>query len=86
LSADNIMFSQYALTTSVSYPFSPLLSGTLSAMSLPDIHAFFISPSITWSLLPDVDAVLTSQIFSIGGRSGESVTANALIGSLQWSF
>ncbi|MCO5266140.1 MAG: hypothetical protein M9948_09725 [Lentimicrobium sp.] len=86
LSADNIMFSEYALTTSVSYPFSPLLNGTLSVMSLPDIHAFFISPSLTWSLLPDVDAALTSQIFSVGGRSGESVTATALIGSLQWSF
>jgi hypothetical protein len=86
LSVDNIMFSEFAVTTSVSYPFSPVITGSLAAMSLPDIHAYFISPSVTWSVKSNLDAGLTSQIF--GGSKGIGIngTAIAVIGSLQWSF
>lgn len=86
LSADNIMFSEFAVTTSVSYPFSPVISGSLAAMSLPDIHAYFISPSFTWSVKSNLDASLTSQIFGGSESLGINGTAIAVIGSLQWSF
>lgn len=86
LSADNILFSQYAVTSSVTYPFSPVFGGTLSMMDLPDIHAFFIAPSFTWSLYEDFDVSLGSQVFIGGGKSGFDGSAASLIGGLQYSF
>jgi len=86
LSADNIIFSRYAVTASLSYPVSPILNASLSGMILPDIKAYFISPAITCSAMKNLDISLSSQYFA-----GESVINSntgilVLIGSLQYSF
>jgi len=86
LSADNILFSTYALTASAAYPFSPVLNGSLAIMLLPDINSFFISPTLSYSLLTNLDVSLISQIYGNTGKSNNPGSAVVLIGSLQWSF
>lgn len=67
LRPDNIMFSKYALTISANHPFSPILSGGLAVMGLPDIEAFFVMPNIKYSIVTDLDFEAVAQIF-IGGK------------------
>ncbi|TVQ06603.1 MAG: hypothetical protein EA361_19470 [Bacteroidetes bacterium] len=67
LRPDNIMISEYAVTLSLQHPFSPVFSGSLALMSLPDQEAFFISPSATWSVITNLDLQMVSQVF-LGGK------------------
>ena len=87
LQADNIMFSEYAATISLSHPFSPIFQGGISVMALPDIEAFFVSPSVGYSVITNLDIEILAQIFS-GGK--ESIfyeyAGSAWIASLKYSF
>jgi len=86
LRADNIMFSEYAVTVSADRSFSPILSGGVSAMWLPDIEAGFLRPRIEYSVMRDLDFEVVAQVFA-GGRG--TILENAGIGlfaSLQHSF
>ncbi len=67
LRPDNIMISEYATTLSLQHPFSPVFSGSLAVMGLPDQEALFISPSATWSVITNLDMEMVSQIF-LGGK------------------
>jgi hypothetical protein len=86
LSADNPSFSRFQFTSQVSYPFNPLLNGSLAAVYYPDEKAVFISPSFTYSVTQDIDFFMVTQLF-IG--SGDSVFANAgnvVAASMKWNF
>lgn len=86
LSADNPSFSKFQFTGSGTYPFSPVLNGSLAAILYPDENAVFISPSVTYSLTQNTDVNLLTQLF-IG--SDDSIFANAgsvVAGSVKWNF
>ncbi len=86
LRADNIMFSEYAVTVSADRPFSPIVGGGVSAMWLPDIEAGFIRPRFDYSVMRDLDFEAVAQVFA-GGRG--TILEDAGIGlfaSLQYSF
>ncbi len=86
LRADNIMFSEYGVTLSADHPFSPVFSGGVSAMWLPDIEAGFFRPRMKYSLLRDLDLEIVAQMF-VGGRGTMIENAGtALFASLQYSF
>jgi hypothetical protein len=86
LQPDNIMFSEYAITLSAQHPFSRVVGGGLSIMLLPDIEAFFVMPSLTWSLMTNLDIQILAQIFkgSTGSIFENSGTAGFFI--LQYAF
>ncbi len=86
LRADNIMFSQYAITLSASHQISNLISGTLSIMSLPDVKAAFLMPGIKLSVATNLDFELMSQIFAGGEGSVFKDAGAGLFLSLQYSF
>jgi hypothetical protein len=86
LRADNIMFSEFAVTLSADHPFSPILSGGLAVMGLPDINALFFMPNIKYSAMTDLDFEAVAQIF-IGGKGTIFEGAgSALYAVLQYSF
>jgi len=86
LSPDNIMFSEYAVTASVDHPFSPILSGGIAIMGLPDIDALFFMPNIKYSVMTDLDFEAVGQIF-IGGKGTIFESAgSAWYAVLQYSF
>ncbi|NTW25018.1 MAG: hypothetical protein HGA37_09980 [Lentimicrobium sp.] len=86
LSADNIMFSKFAVTASATYPFSPVFSGSMSAMLLPDIYSVFIAPALVWSLSNSINLTFAAQVFSGGDKSAFSGAGTQLYASFQWSF
>jgi hypothetical protein len=86
LRADNIMFSEYAITFSLQHPFSPVFSGSMAIMSLPDQESFFLSPSFTWSVITNLDLRMVSQIFLGGADTIFSQAGSAWYASLKYSF
>ena len=65
LSAKTMALSEYSLMTSVTYPFTPLLSGTFSTMYFPDSEGYFAGPSIDYSLTNNLSLSMLSQYFDI---------------------
>ena len=86
LSVDNPSISGYQLTTQLAYPVNPLLDVSLAGIWYPDEQAIFLSPSFTYSVLPDLDfRALTQQFFG----ADDSIFANAgsiYSFSLTWNF
>lgn len=82
--ADNIFISKYAVTASLMYPISPVLATSLAAMVMPDIDAFYIMPSLQWSVVRNLDAGFVVQLF----RFAEDPGVTSINGYLQvkWSF
>lgn len=86
LSADNPSFSRFQFMVNGSYPFSPLWNGSLAFIGYPDEEALFISPSVTYSLLQDVDVNLLTRIFFGRDDSAFSKAGNVVAGSVKWNF
>ena len=82
--ADNIFISKYAVTTSLMYPISPVLATSLATVVMPDIDAFYVMPSLQWSVVRNLDAGLVAQLF----RFAEDPGVTSINGYLQvkWSF
>lgn len=84
--ADNPSFSRFQFTSQFSYPFSPILNGSVASIWYPDEEALFFYPTLTYSVMQDLDFNVLTQIF-IG--SDDSVFANAgnvIAASLKWNF
>lgn len=63
-SVKNLSFTEYNFFGQISYPFSPIISGTLSAMYYPQIKGIFAGPSVSFSLMDNLDFSLIAQSFS----------------------
>lgn len=86
LSSDNPTFSRYQFTAQASYPFSPIVNGSLATIWYPDEHSLFISPSLTWSILQDLDLNLIAQLFRGEENSVFAGAGHVMAASLRWSF
>jgi hypothetical protein len=86
LRPDNIMFSEFAATVSINHPISPILSGGLSVMGLPDVKAIFVSPSITWNVLTDLDFGFLAQVFTAKEASVFAEAGSLWMVTLRYSF
>ncbi|MDR4988281.1 MAG: hypothetical protein RG741_05520 [Bacteroidales bacterium] len=86
LSPDNIMFSKYAITLSADRAFSPLFSGGLAMMALPDIEAAFIMPNISYSLLTNLDLECVAQFFAGGKNTIFEEAGYGLFAVVKYSF
>jgi hypothetical protein len=88
LSVKDLSFTQWNFFAQVSYPFTPLLNGTLSAMVFPRIEGFFIGPSLTWSVANNFDFSLLMQVFSgeYPGESGEVEKHNLNFGFVRFRY
>ncbi len=86
LRPDNIMFSKYAVTISADHAFSPVFSGGIALMGLPDIDAAFLMPRINYSLHTDIDLEIISQVFVGGQETIFGQAGTALFCSFKYSF
>ncbi len=64
LSVKDLSFTEYNIFVQASYPATPLLNVTLSAMYYPKIHGFFIGPNISYSLSDNTEASIIAQGFN----------------------
>ncbi|MFW5820747.1 MAG: hypothetical protein ACOCWA_05620 [Bacteroidota bacterium] len=64
LDVKSMSFSEWNLFIQASYPFTPLLNGSISFMYFPDLAGFYTGPSISYSLTNNSVLRLISQIFN----------------------
>lgn len=83
LSAKNLMPTQFAVFGQVSGAFSPIFSGGMSIMYLPDLNGFFFNPTLNFSIVENWDIDAVGQL--LFADSFESVS-NAVYLRLRWSF
>lgn len=86
LTADNPSFSRFQFTSQISYPFNPLLNGSLAAIWYPDEKAAFFSPSVTYSVTQNIDFNMLTQIFVGSDDSAFANAGNVVAASLKWNF
>ncbi len=86
LTPDNPSFSRYQATSQLSYPIHPLVDGTLAAIYYPDEEAVFVSPSLRWSVITDLDFQILGQFFAGSDDSAFANAGNLITGQLKYSF
>lgn len=64
LSVKDLSITEWSLFGQVSYPVTPLLTGTLSGMIFPKLRGYFIGPNVTYSLSDNLDFSFVLQVFS----------------------
>ena len=64
ISVKNLSFTKHNIFAQATYPFTPLLNGTLSAMAYPGINGYYIGPSLSYSLAENMDASIYIQHFT----------------------
>ena len=78
------MHSAFLLST---YPIHPLITGALAIMSFPGNKSLFINPTVTISLLSNLDLSITGQIFYGENIAGDFKSlSRVLYTRLKWSF
>jgi len=89
LSVKDLSFTEYNLFAQASYPFTPLLNGSLAAIFFPRIHGYFLGPSMTCSLGNNLDIALFLQYFkgNFPGLSGiEKQSFTMAFVRAKWNF
>ena len=86
LSAKMLSLARYDIFGQVSYPFTPLFTGSFSGMVNPCDGSLFLGPSLTYSLGNNLELMATAQIFT--GNTGTEFggLGQAIYGRLKWSF
>jgi len=90
LDVKNLGFTPWSFFSSLSYPFTPLISGGFAAIWYPEWKGFYLGPSVDLSLGSNFDLSLILQHFTArfehpnGSSSRENNTFGFL--RLKWSF
>jgi len=64
LNVKNLAFTDFSFFSSITYPFSPLLNGSLAGMYFPELKGFFAGPSIDYSVSDNIQLSIIIQVFS----------------------
>ncbi|MBC8005414.1 MAG: hypothetical protein H7X84_08055 [Verrucomicrobia bacterium] len=86
LSAKQLSFARYSVFGQVSRPITPLFTGSVSGIVNPSDHSFYVGPSLSYSLLSNLELMLTGQLFF--GEQGTEFgdIGQIAFGRLKWSF
>ncbi|MGB0918836.1 MAG: hypothetical protein ACPGU4_14680, partial [Flavobacteriales bacterium] len=94
LTAKNLMPTKYNAFFSLSYPATPLISISFSAMYGYGPNLLFLSPGFTYSIVENWDIMLTGQLFfsefpeltDVGLSSKYQNVSNSVFLRLKWAF
>jgi hypothetical protein len=78
--------ARWSLFQEFSYDISPLVRGGVFAIYNPTDHSSVVFPSLTWSVLTDLDLSLYAMLFSGSPGTEYGAGGTAIIGRLRWSF
>ncbi len=87
LTVKEITFTDVNIFGEVTYPFTPLFSGTFSAIWYPSIKGFFLGPSLSYNILENLDISFFLQYFD--GEFNKTIGRQKLTFGflrLKWSF
>jgi len=86
LNVKNIAFTDYNLMLQLSYPFTPLLTGTFSGIYYPSLDGFFFGPSLEYSLLDNISLSFFLQHFQGEFSSGQTDKLTFGFLRFKWNF
>lgn len=86
MSAKQLSFARYSLFGQVSKPITPLFSGSFSGIVNPSDGSFYVGPAFTYSLLNNLELMLTSQLFFGDAGTEFGDIGQIAFGRLKWSF
>ncbi|MFC2114179.1 hypothetical protein ACFLRI_02405 [Bacteroidota bacterium] len=70
LSAKTLTLTRWSFMGMMSYPITPLLSGTISAMYSPNDKSVFVGPTLAYSLAQNLDFSFAAQTFFSDAAAG----------------
>ncbi|TAL73608.1 MAG: hypothetical protein EPN88_04335 [Bacteroidetes bacterium] len=85
MSAKDLAFSRFSSFGQFSYPVTPLLTASASAMWFPDLRGYFAGPSLDYSLAENIDFSLIWQHFE-SENSNNSTRINLGFLRLKYNF
>jgi len=86
LTPKNLSLTRLSFFGQVSYPFTPLFTGTLSAMYNPNDNSLYTGPSLSYSLSENLELSLYSQYFTSETPANQGGSGIFLYWRLKWSF
>ena len=86
LTAKNLLPTQFAAFFQISGAFTPIFSGGLSTIYLPDIQGIFLIPTLNYSIRENWDIDAVGQVLFSETNSKFSNVSNAVYFRLRWSF
>ncbi len=85
MSAKDLAFSRFSAFGQFSYPVTPLLNVSVSAMWFPDLNGYFAGNSVDYSLAENIDFSLLLQHF-LSKSGGDKTRINIGFLRLKYSF
>jgi hypothetical protein len=88
LSAKQLSMGKHEIFGQLTYPFSPILNGSVAGMFNPFDGSCYLGPTFTVSLQDNLELMLTAQVLlgDPGSEYGFSGNIFAGFGRLRWSF
>jgi len=86
LSPKNLFLSDYSLFGSITYPFTPLASGSLAGITNIKNKLFFIIPSVNISLKENLELSFSAQLLRYYANNSDNKDLNFIFARLKSSF
>ena len=86
LNVKNIVFTDYNLMASISYPFTPLFTGSFAAMYYPSENGFYLGPTFEYSILENFSLSFILQYFEAKFSGGDKSKLTFGFLRLKWNF
>jgi hypothetical protein len=86
INTKNLFLSGYSMFGSVSYPFTPLINGSLAGITNFENKLFFVNPTVSISLKENLELTLTSQIIRFYGESSINQDLTFIFARLKGRF
>jgi len=86
LTPQSLSLTKFSFFGQVSYPFSPLFTGTLSVMYNPNDNSLYAGPSLSYSLVENLELSVYGQYFTSDTPVDEGGKGVFLYWRIKWSF
>jgi hypothetical protein len=86
ISAKMLSLGRYNLFGQISYPFTPLFTGSFSSIMNPCDGSVFLGPTLTYSLSNNLELMVNGQLFYGDHGTEYGDYGKAIYGRVRWSF
>ena len=86
LTPQTLSLTRFSFFGQVSYPFTPLFTGTLSVMYNPNDNSLYAGPSLNYSLVENLELSAYGQYFTSNTPADEGGKGVFLYWRIKWSF
>ena len=86
MNAKNLFLPDFSFFSSASYPFTPLVNGSIAGIINPKFNAYFVIPSLSVSIKENLAISCTAQLFRFWGSLASSANTNYIFVRLKQNF